>query len=186
MMNSQEEDSLLVARAQNGDRMAVERLVRKHQRLVFSLALKFIGNHHDAEEVAQDALVKAIASIHRFQGESRFSTWLYRIVFNTAMSFQRKKRLPLFSIDENDNHSYESHFKADSNIHQQERSSQLRNAIAQLHPTDALLIELFYLGEQQLHEIEEITGISCNTIKVRLFRARQKLALIIDPSLALR
>jgi len=186
MMNSQEEDSLLVARAQSGDRLAVERLVRKHQRLVFSLALKFIGHHHDAEEVAQDALVKAMRSIDRFQGESRFSTWLYRIVYNTAMSFQRKNRLPVFSIDEKEDYTFESDFKADSHVYQKERSNQLRDAIARLHPTDALLIELFYLGEQQLHEIEEITGISSNTIKVRLFRARQKLALIIDPSLALR
>ncbi len=186
MMNSQEEDRLLVVRAQNGDRLAVERLVRKHQRLVFSLSLKFIGHHHDAEEVAQDALVKAMRSIDRFEGDARFSTWLYRIVFNTAVSFRRKKRLPMLSLDEPGELPVVSDFQTDHALHQQERFSQLHEAIAQLNPTDGLLIELFYLGEQQLQEIEQITGISSNTIKVRLFRARQKLAAILDPSLALR
>ncbi|TFF40201.1 RNA polymerase sigma factor [Mucilaginibacter psychrotolerans] len=177
-MQSKPSDIELIEQTLAGNQSAYADLVKRHQRFVFTLALRFTKGREDAEEVAQDCFVKAYRSLGSFQQQSKFSTWLYSIVYTTAMTFLRKKRVDTSSIDddeayiqiENKPGAYDAH-----NIENKSRSFYLNQAIAQLLPDDATIITLFYKGEQSLDEIAQTLGIEANTVKVKLFRARQRL-----------
>src|SRR5882757_6948524 len=98
-MQSKLTDIELIDLSLAGNQAAYADLVKRHQRFVFTLALRFAKGREDAEEITQDCFVKAYRSLAQFQGGSKFSTWLYSIVYTTAMTFLRKKRLDTTSID---------------------------------------------------------------------------------------
>jgi len=153
-------------------------LVKRHQRFVFTLALRFAKNREDAEEIAQDCFVKAYKALGSFKQTAKFSTWLYTITYTTAMTFLRKKRLDTSSIsDEETFLQLENHTSAfNANVYEQQNSHAFLNlAINELLPDDAAIITLFYKGEQSLEEIGEALNMEPNTIKVKLHRARQRL-----------
>src|SRR5260221_8726976 len=102
-MQSKLSDIELIQQTLAGNQAAFADLVKRHQRFVFTLALRFAKSREDAEEIAQDCFVKAYRSLSSFQRQSKFSTWLYSIVYTTAMTFLRKKRIDTFSIDD-ENH----------------------------------------------------------------------------------
>ncbi|MDB5154085.1 MAG: sigma-70 family polymerase sigma factor [Mucilaginibacter sp.] len=177
-MRSKLSDIELIEQTLLGNQAAYADLIKRHQRFVFTLAMRFSKNREDAEEIAQDCFIKAYRSLSSFQRQSKFSTWLYSIVYTTAMTFLRKKRVDTDSIDDEntyiqlENHS--SGFDTNS-VEIKSRSYYLNQAIAQLLPDDAAIITLFYMGEQSLEEISQALGIEANTVKVKLFRARQRL-----------
>ena len=82
---------LIIARVKQGDMVAFNALIDEHKAMAFTLAIKLLKNREDAEEVTQDAFVKAYKNISQFEGKSKFSTWLYTIVYNTALTRLRKK-----------------------------------------------------------------------------------------------
>jgi RNA polymerase sigma factor (sigma-70 family) len=177
-MQSKLSDIELIQKTLCGDQAAYADLVKRHQRFVFTLAMRFAKNREDAEEVAQDCFIKAYRSLSSFQQQSKFSTWLYSIVYTTAMTFLRKRRLDTSSIDTDEGYiqiadkagSYDAY-----NVENKSRSYHLSQAIEQLLPDDATIITLFYQGEQSLEEIAQTMGMEANTVKVKLFRARQRL-----------
>jgi len=177
-MQSKVSDAELIAQTLTGNQAAYADLVKRHQRFVFTLALRYAKVREDAEEIAQDSFIKAYRSLASFQGQSKFSTWLYSVVYTTAMTFLRKKRIATDSID--DEHNFvqiENQVSAyDVNTAESKsRSFYLQQAIGQLLPDDAAIITLFYKGEQSLEEIAQAMGMETNTVKVKLFRARQRL-----------
>lgn len=177
-MQSKLSDIELIEQTLAGNQFAYADLVKRHQRFVFTLAMRFARGREDAEEIAQDCFVKAYRSLASFQGQSKFSTWLYSIVYTTAMTFLRKKRIDTDSIDDEGTFvQVESHESAydTNNVENKSRSYYLNQAIEQLLPDDATIITLFYKGEQSLEEIAQTMGIETNTVKVKLFRARQRL-----------
>src|ERR1700753_371023 len=177
-MQSKLSDAELIGQTLTGSQSAYAELVKRHQRFVFTLALRFAKTREDAEEIAQDCFIKAYRSLESFQGQSKFSTWLYSIVYTTAMTFLRKKRVETTSIDDEDNFiQVESHASAYdvNNAENKSRSFYLEQAIAQLLPDDAAIITMFYKGEQSLEEIAQAMNMEANTVKVKLFRARQRL-----------
>src|ERR1700760_2679279 len=99
-MQSKLSDIELIEQTLSGNQAAYADLVKRHQRFVFTLAMRFVKSREDAEEIAQDCFIKAYRSLSSFQGGSKFSTWLYSIVYTTAMTFLRKKRLATDSIDD--------------------------------------------------------------------------------------
>lgn len=177
-MQSKLTDIELIEQTLAGDQGAYAILVKRHQRFVFTLAMRFTKTREDAEEVAQDSFIKAYRSLQAFQGQSKFTTWLYSIVYTTAMTFLRKRRLDTSSIDdesnflqvENQNAGFENNLAENKS-----RSFYLNQAIEQLSADDAMIITLFYKGEQSLEEIAVTLGIEPNNVKVKLFRARQRL-----------
>ncbi len=177
-MQSKLSDIELIEQTLAGNQSAYADLVKRHQRFVFTLAMRFAKGREDAEEIAQDCFIKAYRSLASFQGQSKFSTWLYSIVYTTAMTFLRKKRVATDSIDDENTfiqvESRESGYDP-NNIDNKSRSFYLNQAIAQLLPDDATIITLFYKGEQSLEEIAQALGMETNTVKVKLFRARQRL-----------
>ncbi|MEZ2335939.1 RNA polymerase sigma factor [Mucilaginibacter sp. RCC_168] len=177
-MQSKLSDIELIEQTLAGNQSAYADLVKRHQRFVFTLAMRFAKGREDAEEIAQDCFIKAYRSLASFQGQSKFSTWLYSIVYTTAMTFLRKKRVATDSIDDENTfiqvESRESGYDT-NNIENKSRSFYLNQAIDQLLPDDATIITLFYKGEQSLEEIAQALGMETNTVKVKLFRARQRL-----------
>jgi RNA polymerase sigma factor (sigma-70 family) len=177
-MQSKLSDIELIEQTLGGNQSAYADLVKRHQRFVFTLALRFAKGREDAEEIAQDSFIKAYRSLPSFQQQAKFSTWLYSIVYTTAMTFLRKKRVDTASIDDDESYiqiegkpsGYDEY-----NVENKSRSYYLNQAIEQLLPDDATIITLFYKGEQSLEEIAQAMGIEANTVKVKLFRARQRL-----------
>ena len=169
-----------------GDVNAFAELVKRHQNYVFTLALRFTKNREEAEEVAQDTFIKAFRCLKDFKRTAKFTTWLYAIVYTTAMTYLRKKRLLTLSINDEENPiELESRaFVLENNSAElKSRSFYLNQAIENLLPADATIITLFYKGEQSLEEIAQIMQMDANTIKVKLHRARlrlkEKLSLIL-------
>ena len=171
-------DNELISRVLRGDQQAYAGLVSRYQNYVFTLALRFTKNREDAEEVSQDIFIKAYRSLADFRGASKFSTWLYTIVNTTCITFLRKKRMEVQSLDNEKifevADSQDSGMRANQ-VEQKSRVAMVNNAIEMLNPDDAEVLTLFYKGEQSLEEIAMILGIEANTAKVRLHRARTRL-----------
>jgi len=171
-------DSEIISLVLKGDHNAYALLVERYKSYVFTLTLRFTKNREDAEEVAQDIFVKAYRSLADFKGTAKFSTWLYTIVNTTCITFLRKKRLQVSSLD--DERTFEVADSQDSGfganqVEQKSRLTMVNRAIAMLNPDDAEIITLFYKNEQSLEEIGQILGLEVNTAKVRLHRARARL-----------
>jgi len=177
-MQSRLSDIELITKTLAGNQSAYTDLVKRHQRFIFTLAMRFTKNREDAEEVAQDTFVKAYRLLNTFKQESKFSTWLYTIVYTSAMTSLRKKRLDTTSIDNEDTHIQIKNTSTGYDVNSAEnrsRSFHLNQAIEQLSADDATIITLFYKGEQSIEEIAQVLSIEANTVKVKLFRARQRL-----------
>jgi RNA polymerase sigma factor (sigma-70 family) len=177
-MQSKLSDIELIEQTLGGNQSAYADLIKRHQRFVFTLALRFAKSREDAEEIAQDCFIKAYRSLSSFQQQSKFSTWLYSIVYTTAMTFLRKRRLDTSSIDDDESYIQIENKPSgydEYNVENKSRSYYVNQAIEQLLPDDATIITMFYKGEQSLEEIAQAMGIEANTVKVKLFRARQRL-----------
>lgn len=177
-MQSKLSDFELIEQTLAGNQSAYADLVKRHQRFVFTLAMRFAKGREDAEEIAQDCFIKAYRSLASFQGSSKFSTWLYSIVYTTAMTSLRKKRIDTDSIDDENTYIQVANQSSGYDVNSAEnksRSYYLNQAIEELLPDDATIITLFYKGEQSLEEIGQTMGMEANTVKVKLFRARQRL-----------
>ena len=177
-MPDQTTDLALIESVIAGNQPAFAELVRRYQRYVFTVALNFVKKREDAEEIAQDCFVKVYRSLATFKMESKFSTWLYGIVYYTSMTFLRKKQVNQVSIDDEETflqlENHESDFKADR-AEKKSRSEYVQLAIKSLLPDDAMILTLFYQGEQSLEEIAKATGYEANTVKVKLHRARLRM-----------
>ncbi|HEU5166539.1 MAG TPA: sigma-70 family RNA polymerase sigma factor [Chitinophagaceae bacterium] len=171
-------DNEIISRVLKGEQNAYAELVNRYQAYVFTLVLRMIKSREDAEEVAQDVFVKAYRSLADFRGESKFSTWLYTIANTTSITFLRKKKLDVHSLDNEKvfevADSKDSGFKANL-VEQKSRVNMVNEAIAMLSTDDAEIITLFYKAEQNLEEISRILRLETNTVKVRLHRARTRL-----------
>jgi len=172
-----QDDNHYIDRVLNGDVSAYAMLVAKHKNLVFSIALKILNNREDAEEIAQDCFLKAFQALKTFEKKSKFSTWLYRIVYNTAISKTRKKRLDLVPMDNYVIHNYTEDGVASAvdEIDPEEQKVMIERAMEKLSDDESLLITLFYKGENSIEDISNITGLSMSNVKVRLHRIRKKL-----------
>lgn len=171
-------DNEIIDKVLRGDQSLYAHLVKRYQNFVFTIALRYTPNREDAEEIAQDVFVKAYRSLADFRGESKFSTWLYTIVTTTCITFLRKKKVTIYSLD--NEHIFEAAdnqnpaFKANQ-VEQKSKAQAINEAIKLLSVDDARIITLFYQAEQSLEEIGRIIGIDPNTAKVKLHRARQRL-----------
>ena len=171
-------DNEIISKVLTGDHQAYAGLVNRYQNYVFTLSLRIVKNREDAEEVAQDVFIKAYKYLADFRGASRFTTWLYTIVNNTCISFLRKKKLDIHSLD--NEKVFELADNQDSGlranlIEQKSKLGMVNKAIGLLNPDDAKIITLFYKAEQSLEETAQVLGIEVNAAKVRLHRARTRL-----------
>lgn len=168
------EDQKIIEMVQKGNVNAFSHLVDKYQDIVFSIALKVLKNREEAEEMAQETFIKVYRSIGSFQGKAKFSTWLYRITYNTCITHTRKKKISTTQIDnlpvsdEQDEGSF-------GDFPEESRSRYLEMAMQKLPEEDYALVLLYYYEDQSIEDIREATGLSESNVKIKLFRARKKL-----------
>lgn len=175
-------DNQLIKRILDGNHNAYGQLVDQYKDLVFSLALRMLKNREEAEEVAQDAFIKVYKSLDKFKGDSKFSTWIYKVTYNTCLDNikKNKKHLNNVSIDEFTFNKIETIDNALEGMIKAEKSSLIKQCINRLSSDDSYLLTLYYFEELSLDEMSDIINASSNTIKVKLFRARKKLAVILE------
>lgn len=175
-------DILYIEQVLAGKINAYSFIVDRHKDKAYNLAFRICGNHEEAEEIAQDSFLKAYKSLSGFKMKSSFATWLYRIVYNTAISQVRIKKKGILSLED---------FPADatdfigSNTSEEEaekeyRTSLVNFALQKINEEERSLISLYYYNDMSIEEISDVTGISKSNVKVRLFRARQKMLEIIE------
>ena len=175
-------NSELVRKSQLGDKSAFEQLVIRHQDLVFSLAYKLTGNREMANDVAQEAFIRAWKAIEKFRGDSTFSTWIYRITVNTAWTLRKKaKKHNTLNIDD----TYEPIVideKKDPELVaiNSDLSSVLINALDKIPIEQRIIVELKNIEGRSHKEIADYLDISVTAAKVRLLRAHQKLRQILE------
>jgi RNA polymerase sigma factor (sigma-70 family) len=166
-------DHLILDKILAGEQAAYAELVNKYKSYAYTIALRILQSRPDAEEAAQDAFIKAYNHLAGFNRDSKFSTWLYRIVFNTAISYKRKSRYQFQSLDST---VVEYQQEGEGLLEKTDKKKYLNAAMARLNEADRTALTLFYLEEFSLEEIASITGMQANTAKVRIHRARQRLA----------
>jgi len=184
-VGAQLNEEKLIRAGQKGDSQAVEALFRRYQRPLFQTALRVLGNAEDAEDALQDGMLSAYRNLNRFEGRSQFSTWLTRIVINAALMRRRSaKARPAVSLDETpreDELPAAERFADDGpNPEQVFESTELREMINEnLGELSPLLRTAFVLREVQgfsTGEAAKKLGVTENTLKARLWRARHQLA----------
>jgi RNA polymerase sigma-70 factor (ECF subfamily) len=165
-----------------GNTNAFSFIVDQHKNKAFNLAFRICGNHEEAEELAQDSFLKAYKSLSSFKMKSSFSTWFYRIVYNTAISHVRIKKKPVLSLEEfpADATDFMGGSTSDEEAEMEYRNSLVNFALQKITEEERGLISLYYYEEMNTDEIADVTGISKTNIKVKLFRARQKMLEIIE------
>jgi RNA polymerase sigma-70 factor (ECF subfamily) len=172
-------DTELIQQVKAGSTSSYKVLVERHQHYVYTLSYRIMGNKEDAEEVAQDAFVKAFKALEGYQGQAKFTTWIYRIAMNTAISYKRKKKIPLETLEEYKQFDMGEIGKMDE-YKRLEQKKFLQLAFNKLLPDDVSVLTLFYFKELSLDEMSEITGIGVNTLKVKIFRARKRLSIALS------
>lgn len=171
------DDHYYIDKVKNGELSAFSYLVEKYRDMVYGLSLKMLKNSEDAEELAQDTFVKAFQSIGTYRGSSKFSTWLYRIAYNGAITQLRKRKVELYSLDEQrltDQDELDISNRL-TEIDQDALGESLGKAMATLPEGDQVLITLFYYEDQRMEDIAQITGLSESNVKVKIHRARKKM-----------
>lgn len=174
-------DLYYVKRIQEGDISCFACLLDKYSRQVHSLILKVVCSREDAEELAQDVFMKVYKNISSFKGNSSFSTWIYRIAYNTAISATRKRKMEYLTIEESqiNNVSEKEVAEMMGEADTSKQIEQLETAIGLLSPDERGLILLYYMQEKTIEDLVEITGLTASNIKTKLFRIRKKLFVLL-------
>lgn len=174
-MSNKSTDLELIEKIKEGDEASYKLLIERHQNYAFTIAVRVVQNKEDAEEIAHDAFLKAFKSINNFKMESKFTTWFYRIVVNMAISKRRKKQIQTEDIDESNIGHYGT-FEDVDQMGADDRRFFIDKAMSYLNDEERTYLTLYYFDEMNLEEVEAITGTDKNNLKVKIFRARKKLA----------
>lgn len=171
----------LIERITQGEIELFAHIAEHYAQAVHTLIIRIVGNEEDAEELKQDVFLRVFENLSFFNFKCSFSTWLYRIAYNCAISFTRRKRQQYFQIDENrlrrvdDDQAEQIESIADN----EQMLDALARAIEQLNAEDRALVTLYYYEERSIAECAEIVGQSQSNIKVRLHRIRKKLYILL-------
>ena len=166
------DEQRLIARILDGHESDYGYFLERYGGEVFAIVSRLVPNHEDAEELTQDAFVRAYSRLDSFIGRSSFSTWVCRIAYTTTVSWLRKKRIKYLSIEDKPNLSDR---EVDEVLDNESRLDELRNAIALLRPDEQMLLELYYFESRPMADIAYILDVEPGTIATRLHRIRRKL-----------
>lgn len=177
-MDAAPSDAELVRLAQSGNREAFDEIVRRHQRQVYQLCYRFVGNHEDASDLAQDVFVRAFKALRGFKGHSALPTWLYRIGVNVCLNRKALKTLPIepMPLLEPADSGAEA---ADAGVARRERARVVRAAIAKLPNRQRATLILRTYHDLPHEEIAKILGSSVGAVKANFFHALANLKKIL-------
>ena len=175
-------DQYLIDKVLNGDTNAFGELVDRYQNFVFTIAIRILKVSEEAEEVAQDSFIKAFDSLKSFRGDSKFSTWLYRIVYHKSLDrIKMNKRHRTYEINEEITDDSLDHIENGLEFMlSKERSGIIKKCIDQLPEEDSAIITLYYFEEQSVKEISKVTDLTEDNIKIKLYRSRKKLFSLLE------
>ncbi|HNW88474.1 MAG TPA: sigma-70 family RNA polymerase sigma factor [Bacteroidales bacterium] len=173
------EEQLWINECLQGNTEAFRKLVDAYRHFAYTLAMRITKNEEDAEEVTQDAFLKAYTSLQSYKGEAKFSTWFYKIVLNMAMTKVRRRKPAHQNIDE----VHIAIANDDEPARKKDRTYYVEKAISTLPEDEASIVTLFYMEDQSLSDISEVLNLSLSNTKVKLFRARNKLAEVLKNEL---
>jgi len=165
----------LIERIKGGDTSEFRILVDKYKDVSFSLACSILKNEQDAEDALQLSFIKAFKGLVSFSYKSSFSTWLFKIVVNTCKTkYKNQKRdNQLLDLDSCSNNDLSENITPFNEINLRERKEAINKVLGMINVDESLLLQLFYLAELSINEIQEITGYKDSKIKVTLLRARK-------------
>ncbi len=162
----------LIKQILEGETSSFSYFVDTYQDMAFTLAFRICANRQDAEDITQNAFVKAFHNLHTFRATSKFSSWFYRIVYHTALNFIKQNQLKTVEVDENTGVSEENNATL---IEKEENLNRLEVALNQLPKDEVTIVTLYYLDEKPIKEIAEVVGLTESNVKIKLHRSRQKL-----------
>ncbi len=169
------QDQIIIKQVLSGDKNVFRYFIKTYQTLVYSVVITIVKNSHDAEEVIQNTFVRAYKALHTFKGDSKFSTWLFKIAVNESLKYIRKSKKNKFQQKVNTQESdYGPSFnEAVAKLNNEDIKAQVQNILKLMKPKEALVLNFNYLHELSIKEIAQSTGFSIPNVKVLLFRARK-------------
>jgi len=170
-------DDYYIEQTLSGNVNAFAFLVEKYQRMVYTLVIRILKNTEEAEEISQDVFVKVFQKLESFKGDSKFSTWLYKIAYFASLDELKKKKRTVSIEDIEQIPSSDLGLVKDalSYIHEKQRKEVISNAIKKLKEDEQVILTLYYFEEQSLKEISKVVNLTIDNVKVKLFRSRKKL-----------
>lgn len=167
------EEFAQIDRILKGEQSLYAGLVDQYKRYVFTLVYRILQHRAEAEEASQDVFVKAFQNLKNFNRQSKFSTWLYRIAVNTAITYKRRHKMIFTSLE---NSAAQINDRGSGILEKEDKRKYLDLALEKLNEADRAAVTLFYMDEFSLEEMAGIMNMAPNTIKVRIHRARQRMA----------
>lgn len=160
-------------------------LVNRYKDMVFTLAYKMIKNREQAEEVCQDAFVKTFRSLDKFKAESKFSTWLYKITYNSCLDHLKKYKSinSMVSFEDLSDGQLRAMENILDYIDQTERNQKIQQCLDLMAGQEAFLLILYYFDDLSIEEMAKVLKTNSNNVKIKLFRSRKKLAAILREQL---
>lgn len=175
MTNSKE----LIEKITSGNTEAFKSLINNYQRLVCHVVFRMVANEQDRQDVCQDVFIKVYQNLDKFKFDSKLSTWIAKIAYNTCINYLRKKKIPLCGDVSGENGSLEKYLSTtatpDDFAEDQDLSLRLQNEIMKLPVQYRTILTLYHLDEMSYAEIAKITRLPDGTVKSYLFRARKLL-----------
>jgi RNA polymerase sigma-70 factor (ECF subfamily) len=165
---SREGEREAIEASQRGEREAFDRLVLRYQRDVYRLCYRFVNNHEDANDLAQEVFLRAWRAIPRFRGQSAFSTWLYRIAVNACLNFRAQRRFPMQELPDV---LRDPGPGAEARLESDDEARRVRAAIARLPEKQRATLILKVYHERTHEQVAEILGSTVGTVKANLFHA---------------
>ncbi|SRX74378.1 RNA polymerase sigma factor [Aequorivita antarctica] len=180
-----DQETIIINQIIGGDTQAFAVLVDRYKDLVFTLAIRMLKNREEAEEVSQDTFIKVFKALPKFKGDSKLSTWVYKVAYNTCLDRikKNKKHYNDVAIDSFTEHQIKTVDNALDALEEKEQQQTIQDCLQQLASKDSFLLSLFYFEELSLEEISHIVNMETNTVKVNIHRARKRLAIILKQQL---
>lgn len=180
-----DQEKTIINKINDGDTQAFAILVDRYKDLVFTLAIRMLKNREEAEEVAQDTFIKVFTALPKFKGDSKLSTWIYKVAYNTCLDRIRKNKRGVdeVGIDSFIEHQIKTVDNALDALEEKEQQQIIQHCLQQLASKDSFLLTLFYFEELSLEEISQIVNMEPNTVKVNVHRARKRLATVLKQHL---
>ncbi len=180
-----DQEASIINQIIGGDTQAFSVLVDVYKDLVFTLAIRMLKNREEAEEVSQDTFIKIYKALPKFKGESKLSTWIYKVAYNTCLDQIKKnnRRYDEVAIDSFSENQIKTLDNALDALEEKEQQKTIQECLQQLASKDSFLLTLFYFEELSLEEISKVVNMEANTVKVNIHRARKRLGNILKQKL---
>lgn len=188
-MSTINEDEALIAAALNGSAYAWEKLVKRYESKIYNHGLRLTGNASDAMDLMQEVFLGVYRNLHRFRGDAKFSSWIFRIAHNKAVDMNRRKRLLMATPRTNDQDEEldlfdtvagDEHDEPEFRLSEEEGNEHIVALLATLPINQRLIVELKVFQSLTFEEIAEMQDISVNTAKTRFYSALRKLKVVLE------